>query len=191
LLPSKRAGLLAYPVKSDSCVTQFYGATEFAKKAYGTGFHTGVDFRAPTGDPIFAVYDGVATVVDNNDFGPYTGEKRQYGKYIIIEHDNNLSSLYAHLSVQKVSEGQEVKRGDIIGWSGNTGYSFGAHLHFGLYATPVMGWQKSYSSEKARINGGLIEIRDINGNLKHAGLVPVGATLNPMDYMNPMSSCYQ
>jgi murein DD-endopeptidase MepM/ murein hydrolase activator NlpD len=182
LLPSKRAGLLAYPVKSDSCVTQFYGATEFAKKAYRTKFHTGIDFRAPTGDPIFAVYDGVVTVVDDNDKSSW--EKYQYGKYVMIEHDNNLSSFYAHLSKQVVSEGQEVKKGDIIGYSGNTGYSFGAHLHFGLYATPVMGWQKSYSSEKARENGGLISIPPA------AGLVPVGATLNPMDYMNPMSSCY-
>jgi hypothetical protein len=48
-----------------------------------------------------------------------------------------------------------------------------------------MGWQKSYSSEKARENGGLISIPPASG------LVPVGATLNPMDYMNPMSSCYQ
>ncbi len=184
LLPSKRPGLLSYPVKTDSCVTQFYGQTEFAKKAYRTNFHTGVDFRAPTGDPIFAADDGVVAVVDNNDKGSARWEKYQYGKYIIIEHNNNLSTLYAHLSRQVVSEGGEVKQGDIIGYSGSTGYSFGPHLHFGLYATPVMGWQKSYSEDKARDKGGLIEIPPA------AGLVPVGATLNPMDYMKSMSSCY-
>jgi murein DD-endopeptidase MepM/ murein hydrolase activator NlpD len=182
LLPAKRPGLLSFPVKTDSCVTQYYGTTEFAKQAYRTQFHSGVDFKAPLGAPIFAALDGKVAVVDNNDRG--TWEKYQYGRYIIIEHENNLSTLYAHLSKQYVKEGDEVSQGDIIGHSGNTGYSFGAHLHFGVYKTPIMGWQHSYSESKARESGGLISIPPA------AGLVPVGATINPFDYLPSMSSCY-
>jgi murein DD-endopeptidase MepM/ murein hydrolase activator NlpD len=182
LLPTKRPGLLSFPVKADSCVTQYYGATEFAKKAYSTHFHTGVDFNAPLGAPIFAAADGKVAVVDNNDGGVW--EKYQYGKYVIIEHENNLSTLYAHFSKQYVKEGDEISQGDIIGHSGNTGYSFGAHLHFGVYKTPVMGWQHSYSESSARESGGLISIPPA------AGLVPVGATINPFDYLPSMSSCY-
>lgn len=181
LLPAKRPGLLAFPVKSDSCITQYYGNTSFAKQAYGTKFHTGLDFRAPLGDPIFAAADGKVAVVENNDKS--TWRKYQYGMYIIIEHNNNLSTLYAHLSRQVVREGATVAQGQIIGYSGNTGYSFGAHLHFGVYPTPVSGWRKSYSAEKARENGGLIEIPPANG------LVPVGATIDPSDYLPSMKNC--
>ncbi len=182
LLPVKRPGLLSFPVKSDSCITQYYGYTEFAKQAYGTKFHTGLDFRAPLGDPVFAAADGKVAVVEDNDKNAW--RKYQYGKYIILEHDNNLSTLYAHLSRQVIREGQTVAQGDIIGYSGNTGYSFGAHLHFGVYPTPVSGWRRSYSEEKARENGGLIEIPPA------AGLVPVGATIDPFDYLPSMKSCY-
>ncbi len=184
LLPKKRPGLLAFPVKSDSCVTQYYGYTEFAKQAYRTHFHTGVDFRAPSGDPIFAAADGKVAVVDNNDTGVARWQRYQYGKYVIIEHDNNLSTMYAHLSSQAVREGDIVAQGDIIGYSGNTGYSFGAHLHFGVYKTPISGWRQSHSESNARESGGLIEIPPA------AGLVPVGATVDPFDYLPSMSSCY-
>jgi len=184
LLPKARPGLLAYPVKSDSCITQDYGRTSFAARNYRTGFHTGMDFRASTGDPIFAAGNGRVVVVENNDRGVMKWQKYQYGKYIIIEHNNNLSTLYSHLSRQVVSEGKEVKQGDIIGYAGNTGYSTAPHLHFGVYATPTLGWRESYSENRAREEGGLIEIPPA------AGLVPVGATLNPADYLPSMRSCY-
>jgi len=182
LLPVKRSGLLALPVKTDSCVTQWYGRTEFARTHYHSKFHGGIDFRAPLGEPIFATMDGTIAAVDNNEVTRW--QKYQYGKYVMIEHNNNLSTLYAHLSRQVVEEGETVSQGDIIGYSGSTGYSFGAHLHFGVYVTPIMGWRQSYSEEKARESGGLIKIPPA------AGLVPVGVTLNPMDYLPHFESCY-
>jgi len=185
LLPVKRSGLLALPVKTNSCVTQWYGRTEFARTHYHSKFHGGVDFRAPFGEPVFAAMDGTIAAVDNNDKGITRWQKYQYGKYIMIEHNNNLSTLYAHLSSQRVEEGETVSQGDIIGYSGNTGYCFGPHLHFGVYATPIMGWRQSYLEEKARESGGLIKIPPA------AGLVPVGITLNPMDYLPYFESCYQ
>ena len=58
-----------------------------------------------------------------------------YGKWILIKHENGLSTLYAHLSLIKVNAGETVNTGDIIGYSGNTGYSTGPHLHLTVYAT--------------------------------------------------------
>jgi murein DD-endopeptidase MepM/ murein hydrolase activator NlpD len=58
-----------------------------------------------------------------------------YGKWVLIEHPNGLSTLYAHLSVIGVTVGQSVTSGQVIGYSGRTGYATGPHLHFGVYAT--------------------------------------------------------
>jgi len=70
-----------------------------------------------------------------------------------------------------------------VGYAGNTGYSFGAHLHFGVYLTPVRGWQERNGDNNAREHGGLIAIPPA------AGLVPVGATLDPAQYLYPSPSC--
>ena len=64
-----------------------------------------------------------------------TCQGASYGKWILIEHDNGLSTLYAHLSLIKVSEGQIVTTSQLIGYTGNTGYSTGPHLHFTVYAS--------------------------------------------------------
>ena len=86
--------------------------------------HLGVDFRAKRGTPIFAVADGIVI---------FAGVLGGYGKVVKIEHKDNYMSLYAHQSRIKVSSGDEVKKGDIIGFVGSTGRSTGPHLHFGLY----------------------------------------------------------
>ncbi len=153
ILPSKRPGVLAYPV-ADPYVTQEYGYTASAKKLYKTGFHNGIDFRASIGTPIFAAEDGEVMAVGDNG-------RVQYGKFILIKHNNNLATLYAHLSGQIVQKGVNVKRGQIIGYSGRTGYATGPHLHLGVY------WALS------------IKMQSFSG----AGLVPVGVTINPADYL--------
>jgi murein DD-endopeptidase MepM/ murein hydrolase activator NlpD len=153
LLPSKRPGVLEYPLEN-IYITQHYGESASARRLYKSGFHNGTDFRAAVGTPIYAAEDGKVFAVGNNG-------KVQYGRYIVIKHENNLATLYAHLSKQVVSAGNSVKKGDIIGYSGNTGYSTGPHLHFGVYWAPS------------------IELKTISG----AGLVPVGVTVNPEDYL--------
>lgn len=153
-LPSKRSGVLGWPTEIP-VLTQEYGATAFAQQAYKSKFHNGIDLRAkPTGTRIYAAEDGIVKAVGDNG-------KVQYGKFILLEHPNNLSTLYAHLSRQAVVEGQTVKRGELIGFSGNTGYSFATHLHFVVYAAPTV----------------------IMKNFPGAGLIPVGTTLNPLDYL--------
>ena len=101
-----------------------------------------------------AADDGEVIVVGNNG-------RVQYGKFILIKHNNNLATLYAHLSRQIVQKGNMIKRGQVIGYSGNTGYSYGPHVHFTVY------WEPSVS------------LKSFSG----AGLVPVGVTINPADYL--------
>lgn len=84
--------------------------------------HNGQDFRVPYGTEVFATGDGIVT-----ESGYSTGG---FGNYVVIDHDYGLSSLYGHLSEIKVPKGMNVKRGDLIGLSGNSGLSSGPHLHY-------------------------------------------------------------
>lgn len=161
LLPSKRPGVFRIPVQ-DSYITQGYGRTQFAERAYKSKTHNGIDFKASIGTPVYAAQSGTVTASDNNDRGTSRWNKYQYGKYIIIEHENNLATLYAHLSHQAVKKGDVVQEGDLIGYAGNTGYATGPHLHFGVYWAPSIEFK---SVPPAR------------------GFVPVGVTINPADYL--------
>lgn len=85
-------------------------------------FHYGMDFTAPTGTEIYATADGTVEDIDKS--------KRGYGNKIVIDHGFGYQTLYAHLSEFNVKRGQKVKRGDIIGYVGNTGLSTAPHLHY-------------------------------------------------------------
>lgn len=85
-------------------------------------FHEGLDFSAPTGTEIYATGDGVVSRVERLRGG--------YGNYIVIDHGFNYETLYAHLSKFNVRRGQKVKRGQVIGYVGNTGKSTAPHLHY-------------------------------------------------------------
>ena len=84
--------------------------------------HKGLDIKVYVGDTIRAAFSGKVRIV--------RFEARGYGKYIVIRHHNGLETIYGHLSKQLVRENQDVKAGDVIGLGGNTGKSFGSHLHF-------------------------------------------------------------
>lgn len=84
--------------------------------------HTGIDFPAPKGTPIHAAHTGKIIHAGKK----YTG----YGKMIILEYDESMASLYAHLSEIQVKKGQRVEKGQIVGLVGNTGRSSAPHLHF-------------------------------------------------------------
>ena len=162
LLPNKRPGVFEWPVKlvaqgGKGIITQHFGEVS---RLYRGKPHNGLDIGVPVGTPIFAGEDGEVLAVDNNDRS--TWNKYQYGKYVLIEHGNNLATLYAHLSQQTVSVGQAIKRGELIGYSGNTGYSTGPHLHFGVYWAPSI-IMKTVSPA--------------------AGLVPIGVAIAPEDYL--------
>ncbi len=84
--------------------------------------HTGVDFTARTGTPIYATGNGVVKKSERNNHG--------YGKMVKIDHGYGYETLYAHMSKLKVRPGQEVKRGEVIGLVGSTGVSTAPHLHY-------------------------------------------------------------
>jgi len=88
-----------------------------------TKFHYGTDFAAETGTEILAFADGTVYSLGTND---------SFGNYIIIRHDGGYSSLYAHLLDFAVKEGADVKKGEIIGYVGQSGTATGPHLHFEL-----------------------------------------------------------
>jgi len=185
LLPSLGSGVLGWPLKDVSlgscyvgnnlkfknCITQFFGNTEFSKSgAYDGKGHNGIDFRANVGETLYASADGKIAGTGNTDLnsGCYS-----YGKWVLITHNNGLSSLYAHLSVTKVQSGQSVRKGDIIGYTGNTGYSTGPHLHYGVFA-----------SEGVKIvrMGDVKKITNCtNANIPVASF---NSYLNPIDYLS-------
>jgi murein DD-endopeptidase MepM/ murein hydrolase activator NlpD len=154
-IPAAGSGVLKWPFEpghmancpsyksalgNEFCLTQHFGNTAFANSgAYNGQGHNGIDFRAPIGTRINAALGGVVTGTGNTDIanGCYS-----YGKWVLIKHGNGLSTLYAHLSSISVSSGQSVATGQLIGHSGNTGYSTGPHLHFGVYATKGVNVQK-------------------------------------------------
>ena len=87
--------------------------------------HTGMDFSAKTGTPIYATGNGKIEKVKKS--------RRGYGNYVIINHGYGYKTLYAHMSKYIVRKGQEVKRGDVIGYVGNTGMSMAPHLHYEVH----------------------------------------------------------
>jgi len=144
-------GFLIKPFTGHRRITQPFGSTAFARVAYRTRFHNGIDYGMPVGTPILAAASGRVFAVGCNG-------RFQYGKYIVIQHRDNFFTLYGHLSRQSVVVGQSVERGELIGFSGNTGFSTGPHLHLGVYQT--------------------MALRGFAG----AGPIPVGVTMNPADY---------
>jgi murein DD-endopeptidase MepM/ murein hydrolase activator NlpD len=115
-LPS--GGQLAWPVRGEI-------SERFGKRVHPvfktTSMHTGIDIRAPRGTSVHAAGPGEVL---------YVGWLRGYGQIIIIDHGNDLSTVYAHLSSTSVDEGQGISKGQIIGQVGSTGVSTGPHLHF-------------------------------------------------------------
>lgn len=86
--------------------------------------HAGVDLGKPEGTPYYAAHSGVVTKA-----AWYGG----YGYCIIVDHGNGVETIYGHSSKLLVHEGQRVETGELLGLVGNTGHSFGAHLHFEVH----------------------------------------------------------
>ncbi|TSC60275.1 MAG: Peptidase M23 [Parcubacteria group bacterium LiPW_15] len=167
-LPPLSSGVLGYPIQGDkSDMTQSYGATAFAKYGYKGKWHNGIDFGVPIGTPIFAAETGIILATGNQDSFCYKGA---YGKFVLIKHENNLTSLYGHLSKYIVSPGQKVERGQVIGYSGKTGYATGPHLHFSVFATPTIPPATGKYPEGISPS-------------KSCGPMPYGGDLNPLGYL--------
>jgi len=133
-IPSPGTAVFSWPLQN-VIITQYFGGTEFAARnasVYGgRAYHPGVDFGVPRGTAIYAPLTGTVRATGNTDIVPGC---YSWGKWTLIDHSNGLSTLYAHQDVISVTPGQKVSTGDVIGYSGNTGYSTGPHLHFTVYA---------------------------------------------------------
>lgn len=163
-LPNK--GVLSWPVDY-VYITQLFGVTKDSKRLYASGSHNGVDFRAPVGTPIKAMADGViAGIGDTDTQCPGVS----FGRFILIKYDNGLASTYGHLSLIKVYNGQKISRGDVVGYSGNTGYSTGPHLHLSLYA-------------KDAVNLKTLPSKSCPGKVLTQPIAPINAYLDPMYYL--------
>jgi murein DD-endopeptidase MepM/ murein hydrolase activator NlpD len=158
-LPARGSHVLSWPVEKPF-VTQEFGQTAFSKSTdvYKGNGHNGIDLRAAVGATVMAAADGVVKGTGDTD---RICPRGSYGKWVVIEHDNNLSTLYAHLSKIRVAAGTKVSQGDIIGLAGNTGYTTGPHVHFTVYASNTFRQTQT----------------------KYCGLVPAGGYLNPIDYL--------
>ena len=167
-IPSTGSGILKWPL-DNVVITQYFGNTAFATanpQVYKGAGHNGVDFGIARGSRVKAALAGTVKGTGNTDAVPGC---YSYGKWVLIEHNNGLSTLYAHLDVISVSKGELVGTGDTIGYSGNTGYSTGPHLHFTVYAS-----------------GGVQVTKFTNSiNCKNASIpiAPQDAYLNPLSYL--------
>ena len=115
--------LFLFPLQTRKFITSYYGMRKDPKTGV-LQFHAGVDFSANTGTTVMASMDGEVSVI---------GENWLYGKYIILSHPNGYKTLYGHLNAYSVKAVEKVTRCRKIAESGNTGYSTGPHLHFGIY----------------------------------------------------------
>lgn len=132
-IPKSHSGVLAWPVIGP--ITQEFGMTDFAvanSRLYNGSGHNAIDIGIPIGTPIKSALDGTVLGSGNTDLAC---PRSSYGKWVLIKHGNGLTTLYAHLSVIKVTPGQNVSTGEVIGLSGATGYATGPHLHFTVYAS--------------------------------------------------------
>ncbi len=125
--PTERAyfldSALRLPIDNDS----FWVSSEFGKRKNPFSGqmkdHNGIDLAAAEGTPVYAIKDGAVYIAIEND--------AEFGNYIILSHDQGkMTSVYAHLSKITVERYQYVKKGDVIGYVGQTGMATGPHLHF-------------------------------------------------------------
>lgn len=132
-IPASGSRVFDWPLKK-IVITQYFGGSEFAKRNPGIyggrAYHPGVDFGTPRGTPIYAPLSGTVRATGNTDAVPGCFS---WGKWTLVDHPNGLSTLYAHQDVVSVTAGQKVATGEIIGYTGNTGFSTGPHLHFTVY----------------------------------------------------------
>ena len=105
----------------EGAVTSQFGYRRNPFTGNGKEFHSGIDFRGHVGDSIQSTGSGVVF---------FAGHKGGLGRCVIIKHNENLQTLYAHLQQIHVKEGQQVNSGQVIGLLGNTGRSTGPHLHY-------------------------------------------------------------
>lgn len=194
LLPTAGKGVLSWPFSAKImnncakrskvfgniyCITQYFGNTRFATKnaqVYSGHGHNGIDMGLPVGTPVRAALSGTILATGDTDLShdPYGKQCWSFGKWVMIAHANGLNTMYAHLSKRVVVKGERVITGQIIGYSGMTGYATGPHLHFGVYAaegTKIMTFGDFKGVVRKRCTNAVMPVATIK------------AYLNPLSYL--------
>lgn len=114
LVDKEKGRKFCFPTPEHARLSSHFGARR-------RRWHYGVDLAQPTGEPIYAAFDGIVRISKRN---------KSYGNLVVIRHFNGLETYYAHLSQIDVNPGDTVRAGSVIGLCGNTGRSYGSHLHF-------------------------------------------------------------
>lgn len=202
-IPTVGQGILAWPYSvafaahcpsiaaalnpsNNFCITQFFGNTSFSTanpSIYNGSGHNGIDIGMPIGTPVQAALSGVVLGTGNTDLagdaawtasgGTRGSQCLSFGKWVMVKHANGLDTLYAHLSQITATKGQAVTTGQVLGYSGMTGYATGPHLHFGVYAAAGV--------QILTLN----QFRGANTPCANASMpvAPLNAYLNPMSYL--------
>ncbi len=150
-------------------ITQLFGKTGASGRLYASGTHNGVDFKASAGTRVKSMLSGMVIGTGDTDV---TCPGASFGKWILIRSSNGLAATYGHLSLIKVRAGDTVSTGQVIGYSGNTGYSTGPHLHISVYAAGAV----SVQTRPSKTCGGRIFTMPI---------AAINAYLDPMLYLPP------
>ncbi|MBC7982118.1 peptidoglycan DD-metalloendopeptidase family protein [Candidatus Parcubacteria bacterium] len=129
-IPKSGTGALGWPLEAVRITQVFGSGAGVNKRLYSSGTHNGVDFGAKIGTPVLAMGDGVLVAQGDTDA---VCRGVSFGKWILIKYSNGLASTYGHLSQLNMQTGTTVKAGDVVGFSGNSGYSTGPHLHVSMY----------------------------------------------------------
>ncbi len=160
-------GALSRPV--NGAVTSGFGSRRHPILGYRR-MHSGLDFKAGHGTPIYAVTDGSVA---------YAGRKGGYGNFVQINHGGGLATGYGHMSRFAVSSGSRVRRGQIIGYVGSTGLSTGPHLHYELYRNGRAVNPASVKfTQRAQLSGN--DLAQFRRKLNGLKAVRAGAALTPM-----------
>jgi murein DD-endopeptidase MepM/ murein hydrolase activator NlpD len=165
-IPPRGTKVFSSPL-DDMLVTQNFGKTSGSGRLYASGLHNGTDFRARTPLRVMAMQSGVVAGVGDTDV---TCPGASFGKWVLIRYNNGLASVYGHLSLVKTSTGKVVNAGDVVGYSGNTGYSMAPHLHVSVYASAGVSVESRPS-------------KSCSGRTYTLPLAAFNAYLDPMDYL--------
>ena len=127
-----------WPVTTSKMISSPQGNRVSPGNGIGSSNHKGVDIcNVSYSSKIYATKSG-KVLIASMPYSDPDGGKSGYGNYVVIDHGGGMSTLYAHMSIVKVSVGQYVSQGDVIGVTGNTGASTGPHLHYEVHSTTMV-----------------------------------------------------
>lgn len=167
-IPASGAKVFNWPVKNP-VITQLFGLTGASKRLYASGTHSGVDFGAPLGTPVMAVASGTVIGTGNTDL---VCRGASYGNWILIAHPSGLTSVFGHLSQVTAKQGDKVYAGQVVAYSGSTGYSTGPHLHISVFPSDAVQVMQ-------------VPSRTCGGRTFTMPVAPRTAYLDPMAYFPP------